>query len=106
MSLPFLVAVAALVIYVWFGALAARERAVRAAAETCRRREIQLLDDTVVLRRVRLCRGDRALVQLRRTYEFEYSEHGGDRQRGFVILCGARVETIGLAPPSTADQNH
>ncbi|NIP72728.1 MAG: DUF3301 domain-containing protein [Gammaproteobacteria bacterium] len=100
MPLPILVAVAALLAYLWFSALAARERAVRAATETCRHREIQLLDDTVVLRRVHLCRGDRALVQLRRTYEFEYSEHGGDRQRGFVILCGARVETVGLGPPS------
>lgn len=91
-----LAAVAALVWY-WYSSLRAREQAARAAAEACRRQQLQFLDETVALQRLSLARDPRGHVALRRTYRFEYSHVGDDRRQGFIIMVGSQVETVGLA---------
>lgn len=91
-----LAAVAALVWY-WYSSLRAREQAARAAAEACRRQQLQFLDETVALQRLSLARDPRGRVALRRTYRFEYSHVGDDRRQGFIIMVGATIETVGLA---------
>lgn len=85
--------------YFWYRNLAAREQATRAARQTCRRQELQFLDETVALRGLRLQRDRAGRACLERTYQFEYSEDGANRQRGFVIVRGTHVESVGLAPP-------
>lgn len=92
-----LVAVAAAIAWFWYSSLRAREHAAQAAAEACRRQDLQFLDDTVALQRLAVTRDHYGHVALRRTYRFEYSEVGNDRQQGFIIMIGARVETVGLA---------
>ncbi len=92
-----LVAAAAAIAWYWFSSLRAREHASHAAAEACRRQELQFLDDTVALQRLGVVRDGYGHLALRRTYRFEYSQIGNDRQQGFIIVVGARVETVGLA---------
>ena len=81
----------------WHDALDARETANRIARETCRRAVVQLLDDTVAFCGFRLARDARGLRRLLRTYTFDYSADGSERAQGFVVLCGSRVEAVGLA---------
>lgn len=81
----------------WYDGLQARERAVRAAVETCRRQDLQFLDGSVNLRRLRLRRGPRGSLQWLRLYQFEYSEDAVGRQTGFVVMGGQHIETVGLA---------
>lgn len=81
----------------WFDSQGARERAMRAAAETCRAQQLQLLDGSVTLRRLRLRRGGGGRLQWLRHYEFDYSADAVDRQHGFIILLGRRIEAVGLA---------
>jgi hypothetical protein len=81
----------------WLQSLRARDLAGRVAQDLCRRQNLQLLDGTVALNALRLRRTSRGHVALHRTYRFEYSSDGVQRQYGFVLLLGLHVESAGLA---------
>jgi hypothetical protein len=81
----------------WQSAMDAREAANRVARETCSRAVVQLLDGTVAFAGFRLARDARGVRRLLRTYTFDYTRDGFERARGFVVLCGARIEAVGLA---------
>lgn len=82
----------------WHSSLAARELANRLATETCTSANVQMLDGTVAIHRLRLVRGADAPLAWRRTYVFDYTEDGYERRRGFVVLTGDTVDTVGLGP--------
>ena len=84
--------------WIWYDNLRAREVAIRVAGETCQQQSVQLLDSTVALKSMRLKRRPEGLLTLQRAYQFEYSESGANRQRGFIILSGRQIDSIGLAP--------
>ena len=100
MTWGLLVAVAALAVVVafWHSSLAARERANVVAQEACTGASVQMLDGTVAIHRLRLVRGDDAPLAWHRTYVFEYTADGYQRQRGFVVMTGDAVDTVGLGP--------
>jgi Protein of unknown function (DUF3301) len=77
-------------------ALVARDRANVAARETCAATGGMLLDGTVAYRSLRVVRGYDGTPMFERTYLFDYSLDGETRQQGFVVVCGRRVESIGL----------
>jgi len=81
---------------VWQDALAARERARRASQRLCADAGVQLLDQTVALRRLALARGSGGRPALRRWYSFDISTDGVDRHRGSVRLLGDKVEEYSL----------
>jgi uncharacterized protein DUF3301 len=85
----------------WLDSIRVRELGVQAARSACRREGVQLLDDTVSIRSVRLARDDDGRLSLRRVYDFEYSGSGDDRQRGSVMLLGGEVVLldVGRRPP-------
>jgi hypothetical protein len=90
------VAIIALIALFWLDSLRARESAVRAAREACERMEVQFLDDTVALAKLRLRRDRRGRAHLARTYGFEFSIDGATRSRGHVLILGRRIETLHL----------
>lgn len=92
------VAALAAVVGFWHSSLAARERANRVAQETCAGASVQMLDGTVAIHRLRLVRSDRSPLAWHRTYVFEYTADGYQRQRGFVVMTGDAVDTVGLGP--------
>ena len=92
------VAALAAVALFWHSSLAARERANRVAQEACAGANVQMLDGTVAILRLRLVRGTRAPVAWHRTYVFDYTADGYQRQRGFVVMTGDEVDTVGLGP--------
>lgn len=80
----------------WMDSLRAREAATRAARDACERMEVQFLDDTVALVKLRLRRDRRGRARLERTYGFELSIDGASRSRGHVLMLGRRVDTLHL----------
>src|SRR5690606_18526266 len=68
-------------IWLWMGALAAREFAIRAGQQLCRANGVQLLDQSVALGRLRLQRTSTGFAVERR-YHFEVSLDGMDRGHG------------------------
>lgn len=95
-SLVWLAAVG-LIVWFWLQSLRARELAIRTALELCQRQGLQLLDATVSLNGLKPRRTPQGHMALQRTYQFEYSADGAERQKGFVLLLGLRVESAGLA---------
>lgn len=86
-----------LIAWFWFDSLKAREAGVAAARVACEREGVQLLDDTVASRSLRLGRDDNGRMAIRRAYDFEYSDSGFDRYRGSVVLLGREVVMLDLA---------
>jgi Protein of unknown function (DUF3301) len=82
----------------WFDSLRAREHAVAAGREACKRYGVQLLDETVAFARLRLARDAQGRMRLRRTYTFEFSETGDNRRHGAIVMLGARLEDLRLEP--------
>lgn len=82
----------------WRHTMHARETAIAACRRACAEAEVQLLDDTVALRRLRPCRSRRGALALERVYLFEFSRDGRLRERGSVVLRGLRVSHVYLTP--------
>lgn len=82
----------------WWRGHGVRERALTAVRSYCRELDVQLLDETVVLRRVRPRRSPRGGWWLQRVYEFEFTATGEDRYPGMVMMTGMQLEAIQLAP--------
>jgi hypothetical protein len=92
-----LLAVVLLVLF-FLDSLRARERAVRAGREACKRYELQFLDDTVSFARLRLARDDEGRLKLARTYTFEFTETGNTRRHGAIVMLGQDLRDIQLEP--------
>jgi hypothetical protein len=73
----------------------AREAANRIAIDACERRNLQFLDGTVALAKLRLRMGKGGL-HIERTYVFDYAIEGTDRATGFVIMLGYDVQHVGF----------
>ena len=100
-NIGILVALISLGLLVWFWAdsLRARELALRAGAGACQRINMQLLDETVAMRRLRIARDENQRVCLLREFGFEYSDTGDNRLPGYVYLMGDRVVDANLVIP-------
>lgn len=90
----------------WLKLSAARERATAEARQQCERYGLQLLDETVGLRALRLRRAA-GRRQLERCYGFEVSIDGADREQGSLWMLGntlseLRLPTVVLTPPESA----
>lgn len=81
-------------VWAWIDALRAREAALRACRRLSEHLGLQLLDETVALRQVRLARDLDGHARLRRRYHFEYTENGNERLQGEVVLLGGHVESV------------
>ncbi|MBS0557998.1 MAG: DUF3301 domain-containing protein [Proteobacteria bacterium] len=98
--LPMVLLLAAL--WAWQNALRAREHARTLARELCARAGVQLLDQTVALRRLRLRRVPGEGLRLERCYGFEVSVDGADRRRGSLDLLDGEVVSWDLPMPEKA----
>ncbi len=80
----------------WYAGMQAREQAVAVSRRACTDAGLQLLDDSVALRRLRLARNDNGQIQFQRDFRFEFSDTGDNRRPGVVRMLGERVEWVSL----------
>ena len=92
--LPLLIILAAF--YLWHNALRAREQARYLAHTLCVRAGIQLLDQSVALRRVSLRRIPGEGLRLLRCYRFDVSTDGNDRRHGSLDLLDGEITSYDL----------
>ena len=85
-------------LFLWIDSLRARERAVQAGRAACKRYDLQFLDDTVSVARLRLARDEEGQLRIARTYTFEFSDTGNNRRHGAVMMLGAQVLDLRLEP--------
>ncbi|MFN0040536.1 MAG: DUF3301 domain-containing protein [Burkholderiales bacterium] len=86
----------------WSDSMRAREVAIDAGRRACDAEQVQFLDWSVALRKIRLSRDDEGRRRLQRTYEFEFSDTGNNRLRGSVTLIGRQLLALNL-PTSVAN---
>ena len=79
----------------WLKLSTARERAVQEARRQCQQHGLQLLDETVGLRGLRLRRVN-GLRMLERCYGFEVSVDGHDREPGRLWMIGNALTSVSL----------
>jgi len=90
----FLLAIA-VAVWAWMDILRARELAIAHSRTLCREAGVQLLDQTVSLKRLAIARRD-GLPTIVRRYGFEVSIDGSDRHRCHLDLAGQRLEAWSL----------
>ena len=81
--------------YLW-QAQKSRENARAIASDYCKQLELQLLDDTVVLSRIRIKKNQLGRIKLSRTYQFEFSSMGNERYHGSLEFLGNHMVDISL----------
>ncbi len=89
-------AVGGSLVWFWIDTIRARETALGAAAEACRADNLQLLDETVAVRSLRVARDSVGRLRWRREYRFEFSDNGDNRRSGTLVLLGDEVELLEL----------
>lgn len=72
-----------------------RRRALVLAKNACARADVQLLDDSVGLRRLRLRRSNGHFI-IERHFGFEFSPSGAARYSGQIVFHGSDVHTVDL----------
>ena len=82
----------------WIDSLRARERALAAGRNACKRYDVQLLDETVAFATLRLARNEEGRLRLRRTYTFEFSDTGNNRRHGVIVMLGGELQDMRLEP--------
>lgn len=88
----------AMLAWLWFDSMRARERAVAAGARACEREGLQFLDETVECVSLRPVRAGSGQVALKRVYRFEFSDNGDNRRAGSISMLGGEVESLILEP--------
>jgi hypothetical protein len=87
----------------WWDGLNKRELAIRAARIVSQKAGVQLLDETVALKRLWLVRDESQRVRIQRQFVFEYSDTGDNRLPGYVYLMGDRVVDANLIIPASEE---
>lgn len=88
------------VVGLWLKLSVARERAMHEARRLCQQHDLQLLDESVGLRRIRVRRVN-GLRRIERCYAFDVSIDGKDRQPGRVWMIDNTVTSVSLPPTET-----
>jgi hypothetical protein len=73
-----------------------RRRALSLARQATERAEVQLLDQSVSLRKIRIRRDEHGRPRLLRRFGFEFSRSGFDRYHGHVEFAGEQVTAVEL----------
>jgi hypothetical protein len=84
------------VVWFWVDSMRAREAALLVVRRACVRHDVQLLDETVALVKLRLGRDPYGRVGWRRRFRFEFSNEGDNRSSGEVELLGRQVTALHL----------
>ena len=78
--------------WVFWRQLAIRELAMRHAIALCKKNDVQLLDQSIGLSRLRFVKLKRGGFGLLREYHFEFTSTGERRYKGQVYMVGSSLQ--------------
>jgi hypothetical protein len=90
--------VLAILAWLWYDSMRARERAIIAGRRACERDSLQFLDETVECVSLKPARDAEGHAALRRIYRFEFSDNGDNRRAGNIVMLGGEVESLTMEP--------
>ena len=83
-----------LLAWFWFNSIRAKEIAMQASAEACKQIEVQFLDQTASLKKIKVSRNKNGRMTLERTFTFDFSRDRETRTQGLVTIIGQRVTQV------------
>lgn len=89
-----IIAIPAALIGLWWTGSRARELAVEHARLACRQHQLQFLDQTVAMRRMRFARSSTGSSCIRREYAFEFTDQGQFRDIATVTMLGHTLQRV------------
>lgn len=90
----------------WWKGDQVKSIALKYLYQYCQQQDLQLLDQTIVLKGVWPHRNDSGSLQLRRRYEFEFTTTGEQRYKGLMELSGRRLQRIELEAHILPEDNN
>ena len=105
LSSIFWTAIVVSLISFWWQGDKIKSTALQYLYDYCRQQDLQLLDQTIVLKGVWPRRNDFGSLQLRRRYGFEFTSTGEERYQGMIELSGRRLQRIEVEPHILPDNN-
>ena len=90
-------------LWFWYDTIKARDAGIAAARQSCAGLGLQLLDDTVIVKKLRLARDDEGRLRPERVFSFEYSDTGDNRRRGSITTLGSDVTDVYTGPTLLKD---
>jgi hypothetical protein len=82
--------------WVFWRQLAIRELALRHAHSACEKSDVQLLDQSIGLSKLRFARLKRGGFGLLREYHFEFTSTGARRYQGRILMIGRTLQRVQL----------
>ncbi len=101
----FWTAIAVALISFWWQGDAIKMIAMQTLYQYCKEQNLQLLDQTIVLKGIWPQRNASGSLQLRRRYSFEFTSTGEQRYKGMIELNGRRMQHLELEPHLLADSD-
>ena len=98
-----IIAIPLIFVRLWWTGSRAKELAVEHARVACRQRQLQFLDQTAAVARVRLSRNSKGDPCLRREYSFEFTDQGEFRDVAHVTMEGHQLRNIHFPYTRDAD---
>jgi len=92
----FLFALGGFVIQYWWQSGVFKGRALKLAQDYCQKHELQLLDQSMVIRGYWPKKSNRGFWAMQRTYQFEFTSTGQQRYQGKLVLEGMALDSIEL----------
>ncbi len=84
----------ALIAWFWLNSIRAQEIAMQASAQACKQIEVQFLDQTASLKKVRIVRNKNGRMIFERIYSFDFSRDRESRTQGLVTILGQKVTQV------------
>lgn len=109
LSLLFWATVATAIISFWWQSDKIKNGALAYVVRHCKKQNLQLLDQTMVLKGVWLVRDQQGSLRFRRKYSFEFTSTGEARYQGLVVLHGTVLTSMELDAyiiPEDEDANY
>ena len=83
-------------IFYWLDAIRSKELAREAGKNACIKHELVFLDDTVVIKKLRLRRDLHGRIKFYREYQFEFSSDEAYRYSGIICMLGKFIQNINM----------
>lgn len=92
----FLMVLGGFILHYWWQSGEYKNRALALALQHCQQLDLQLLDQSMVIRGYWPVRREDGRWFIRRTYQFEFTSTGQQRYRGNMVLIGFKLDSVEL----------
>jgi hypothetical protein len=83
-----------LLVFYWWHSGDFKDRAMRFTSRHCEHFNLQLLDQSMVIKGLWLEKNDSGALSVRRRYQFEFSSTGEQRYLGLLTMVGSKLKSI------------